>query len=314
MSSSDEELLPRFTYEEDEDEDDTTSLVSPALALAGRNQHAAFVVVCGSQSLGRIIPLGKRQTLGRAMSSDIQLFEKGVSRRHAELVSLPAGRVLIKDLDSSNGIRINGELVEQHVLGEGDRVQVGDIHMVLVSMVEPSETRRVPPPIDPVTKLPTRRSFIQTLINDLQYAQSCTESVAVCILSVDQARSLVDIFGTDAGNNALGQVVRIVRPLLQDSETLIARFGAHEIAVILNDTGLSEACMFAESIRRAVALSRLELDDKHFRFTVSIGVAVYPRPDVKDALGLVSAAENNLFKAFLNGRDCVSPAVESAGS
>jgi len=48
--------------------------------------------------------------VGRAVTSDIPIFDPTISRRHAELVPNTTG-VTVKDLGSSNGTFINGTRV-----------------------------------------------------------------------------------------------------------------------------------------------------------------------------------------------------------
>jgi len=62
--------------------------------------------------------------LGRDASSNIQLHDTEVSRRHAELHRTDH-TYTIADLNSSNGTFVNGQRVRQHLLQSGDQVQVG---------------------------------------------------------------------------------------------------------------------------------------------------------------------------------------------
>lgn len=58
-------------------------------------------------------------------------FEYGISRRHAVIRRLPNGLVLV-DLDSSNGTKLNGELLEPnrpYPLRSGDSITLGDLKM-----------------------------------------------------------------------------------------------------------------------------------------------------------------------------------------
>jgi len=63
-------------------------------------------------------------TLGRSRGCDIVLPEPCISRRHAE-VSVRAGRCTIRDLASTNGLRVNGLPASVAVLHPGDSVTLG---------------------------------------------------------------------------------------------------------------------------------------------------------------------------------------------
>src|SRR5437764_13370258 len=62
---------------------------------------------------------------GRHEECDVQLNSKKVSRRHCVLAQV--GDVLIvRDLGSTNGVRINGERVAEGKLRPGDELQIGN--------------------------------------------------------------------------------------------------------------------------------------------------------------------------------------------
>ncbi len=62
--------------------------------------------------------------LGRSRRCDIVLTDPNVSRQHAE-VRRAGGEFVVRDLDSTNGLRVNGRAVKQATLRAGDRVEVG---------------------------------------------------------------------------------------------------------------------------------------------------------------------------------------------
>ena len=64
-------------------------------------------------------------TLGRSASSDIVLDNDNVSRAHCRLTRIDE-EYSIEDLESRNGILLNGLQVHGAVLRDGDEVHVGD--------------------------------------------------------------------------------------------------------------------------------------------------------------------------------------------
>jgi hypothetical protein len=98
-----------------------------ALSEAGGGAAAArrrAVVVAGGKRL--VVPPGGA-VIGRSRECDIVLDDTNVSRRHAEVS--PSGQAwLIKDLGSTNGVRVNGRRVDgPHPLEDGDRVELGTV-------------------------------------------------------------------------------------------------------------------------------------------------------------------------------------------
>jgi adenylate cyclase len=70
--------------------------------------------------------------VGRAVTSDIPIFDPTISRRHAELRPGKAG-ISIKDLGSSNGTFINGARVMDAMLSANDSVTFGKVVFQLKS-------------------------------------------------------------------------------------------------------------------------------------------------------------------------------------
>ncbi len=79
------------------------------------------LIPCGG---GDAIPLlAPKLLVGRRSSCDIKLDFPNVSSHHCEL-ELRKGYWNIRDLNSSNGIKVNGERCETHVLMPGDEISI----------------------------------------------------------------------------------------------------------------------------------------------------------------------------------------------
>lgn len=74
-------------------------------------------------------------TIGREDENDIQLNDDRVSRFHAKLQE-DAGRVILTDLDSTNGTRVNGHPVQVKVLQAGDLLMIGRCVLVYGDLPE----------------------------------------------------------------------------------------------------------------------------------------------------------------------------------
>jgi hypothetical protein len=70
----------------------------------------------------------RRVVIGRSRECDIQLADANVSRRHAE-VRQEGATFWIVDLDSTNGIEVNGRRLKRAKLEDGDRVVLGSTEL-----------------------------------------------------------------------------------------------------------------------------------------------------------------------------------------
>jgi hypothetical protein len=79
---------------------------------------------------GRRLQVEQRRVLiGRSRECDVQLADPNVSRRHAELRQEGASYWIV-DLDSTNGIEVNGRKLKRSKLESGDRVTLGSTELV----------------------------------------------------------------------------------------------------------------------------------------------------------------------------------------
>jgi len=79
---------------------------------------------------------GKEITVGRVADNKIQIEHASVSGHHA-VFTLDALDYVIKDLDSTNGTRINGERVTQQKLRRNDILRLGNIELLYDSEHQP---------------------------------------------------------------------------------------------------------------------------------------------------------------------------------
>ena len=70
-----------------------------------------------------------RATIGRSKDCDIQLADANVSRKHAEVRQEGAAYWVI-DLDSTNGMEVNGRRQKRAKLRQGDRITLGSTELV----------------------------------------------------------------------------------------------------------------------------------------------------------------------------------------
>jgi len=73
---------------------------------------------------------GTQLTIGRSSDNGLTLDDARVSRHHARLRARH-GMLVLTDLDSTNGVRVNGVRVAEVVLGVGDRIEIGDTVLVV---------------------------------------------------------------------------------------------------------------------------------------------------------------------------------------
>ncbi|WKE67003.1 sensor domain-containing diguanylate cyclase [Gallaecimonas kandeliae] len=154
---------------------------------------------------------------------------------------------------------------------------------------------------DPLTGLYNRRGM-QLMLEGLEANE---KPFAVVALDIDHFKQVNDNFGHDLGDEVLRVLAEQMRQASRQGD-ILCRSGGEEFLMLLPDCAKAGARELAERLRQQVAALVVE----QVRFTLSLGVAVWPGPEepVKAAL---KAADQALYQAKGQGRDQV---VVSAGS
>lgn len=85
------------------------------------------LVISDNEGSTTVVPLLRDEvTIGRKEGNTIRLTERNISRRHVQLIRI-GGIYKLRDLDSYNGVLVNGRKVEgESTITSGDQIQLGD--------------------------------------------------------------------------------------------------------------------------------------------------------------------------------------------
>lgn len=85
------------------------------------------LIIAEGKEAGREFLFDQAQVvIGRTSECDVVLYDPGVSRKHARIFAEGAG-YFVEDMGSSNGTKVNGEVVQKAKLKDGDAVTLGPV-------------------------------------------------------------------------------------------------------------------------------------------------------------------------------------------
>ena len=148
---------------------------------------------------------------------------------------------------------------------------------------------------DSLTGLPNRRYFLDRLRDSIEQGRRTREGLALMFVDLDSFKMVNDNLGHRAGDQLLREVAARIRQCVRESDT-VARMGGDEFTVILSQVRTSDsAVIVARKILQRI-YEPVELDQKEFFVSSSIGIAVFP-DDAQDVEGLLQSADTALYKA-----------------
>lgn len=141
---------------------------------------------------------------------------------------------------------------------------------------------------DPLTGLPNRRQFTQTLEREHALALRRGQVLAVAVLDLDRFKQLNDQHGHAHGDDMLRQVADAWRARIRAGDVL-ARIGGDEFGLVLPDCSLEDARRLAEQL---VAVTPEQVG-------VSVGVTVVAAGET--ATGALAGADSALYDRKRDG-------------
>jgi two-component system cell cycle response regulator len=157
---------------------------------------------------------------------------------------------------------------------------------------------------DGLTKLHNHRYFQDELARAFDESQRYNRPLSLAMIDIDFFKKINDTHGHAVGDEVLKAVARLYGESVRSTD-LVARYGGEEFAVMMPETELPDACVFAEKIRSLIESTPIPTQAGELRTTVSVGVASVPRSRVRHAKELIVAADKALYRAKKNGRNQV---------
>jgi len=164
---------------------------------------------------------------------------------------------------------------------------------------------------DDLTGLANRRFLTSHAQLELQRAKRYDYDLSLLMIDIDHFKNINDVHGHQAGDIALVQLSELMISTLREHD-LISRIGGEEFTILLPETNLNSAVEIAERMRVLIEQHTFEIfTHLKLNLTISIGVATLSK-EVPDFISLLSCADQQLYRAKANGRNCVSAPKNAA--
>ncbi|MDD2920670.1 MAG: diguanylate cyclase, partial [Anaerolineales bacterium] len=163
---------------------------------------------------------------------------------------------------------------------------------------------------DAVSGLSNRHAFEEILRMEIERATRTNAPLSLIIFDLDSFKIYNDTWGHPAGDERLRAIAGVVRASLRTYD-VAARYGGDEFAIILPNTELDGALLFARrllDVAQADAPQPVE-GGPVAGYTLSVGVAAFPE-DGGSFESLVLAADHAELIAKRLGKNCIVSARE----
>ncbi len=160
------------------------------------------------------------------------------------------------------------------------------------------------------TQIWNRRAILSILNETLQSTIAARREMSLLFVDIDHFKTINDTHGHLAGDMVLEEVARRLAAQLRKYDD-IGRYGGEEFLAVLPACGDDVAPSVAERLRAAVASAPVMLENIAVPVTISIGMATNKPPDYWDVQELIGQADQALYLAKSDGRNCARHAHRS---
>lgn len=160
---------------------------------------------------------------------------------------------------------------------------------------------------DGLTGLYNRRRYDKEV--DRLWRQSRREQsqLTLLLVDIDHFKAFNDLYGHQAGDDALKRVAEVIAMCAQRPLDFAARFGGEEFGAVLYGPALDYGREIPEMLRRSVEELRIPHAESSTSpwLTVSIGVAIVSPGHERSLAGAIQLADEALYQAKEEGRNRV---------
>ena len=161
--------------------------------------------------------------------------------------------------------------------------------------------------IDPLTALASPSHFIEHMTRALsRLKRDENRQVTVLVLDLDHFAAINKALGQLAGDAILRLFSALLCEQLRNVD-FAGRIGGEKFAVMLEETDLPAAAIFAERLRLKTAATSVSIGEQRVSITVSIGIAAMSGAD-DTVEQVMQRAELALFRAKSGGRNSIQTA------
>jgi diguanylate cyclase (GGDEF)-like protein len=170
--------------------------------------------------------------------------------------------------------------------------------------------------VDELTGLLNYRVLLEKLEEEARRQARTGREFSFIMIDIDDFKRINDRYGHLEGSRLLAQIGPVLQASCRkDSTDICFRYGGEEFSILLGETGMEEAAVVAERVRRSVDEYPFTIKALHPEepVTVSLGVSTVGQSNEKSVEELVHEADIALYRSKAEGKNKVTCYTRGCG-
>ena len=172
------------------------------------------------------------------------------------------------------------------------------------SLKKANEALAVLSQTDGLTQLFNRTHWESCLAAEYKRWGRSHHASSLVMIDIDHFKKVNDSYGHTVGDVVIRHISSLIRQHVRETD-ICGRYGGEEFTILLSDTPLKSAYVFAERLRKEVAGSIVTYNDISINYTVSIGIAEVDE-SMQSHESWVKCADEALYCSKETGRNKVT--------
>lgn len=163
---------------------------------------------------------------------------------------------------------------------------------------------------DGLTGIANRRHFDEFLAKEWNRAVRSGNYLSLILCDIDYFKSFNDRYGHQQGDRCLQYISNVLEEHTRREGDIAARYGGEEFVIVLSDTTLENAKIYAEKVKTAIETLAIPHESSAVAniVTISMGISsIVPTQDIYSS-SLISEADMLLYHAKAKGRNRIEAA------
>ncbi len=183
-------------------------------------------------------------------------------------------------------------------------VVVYDVTDIAVSKVElegANKQLEILSRTDRLTQLYNRGYWEECLVREFRRSRRTGGPTTMIMFDIDHFKKVNDTHGHPAGDEVIRNTAVMLSQAARATD-VCGRYGGEEFAVILIETGIDGAMVFAERLRAAIERSLVKHENTEMHYTISLGIAELDS-EMETHKQWIECADQSLYEAKRGGRN-----------